>query len=515
MTVGIGDEQIARMSKTIFRFCLSRTGSYHDAEDLAQEILFIACRRTNHFDDEKAFYAFVWRTAGNILRSWYRGRRRQRDEELDEDLADRRYDESEALARDHEQVSMILRELARLSADYRRVMVGFYIDGRSIRELAARFSLSKSMVKYLLFQSRKRIREGINVENFLGRLSYDPVDLTLFFWGGRCPYIEIFEGNRLRQNIVMACYYDKMTEEQLSLQLGVPAAYLEDDLKKLLDYDLLEKRGMAYRSNIVIITDREKQAIDRHNEADLSSHAEVVKLFVDGYMDELRALGFYGSGMPANSLKWMLVSLILRRAYIDMLQSEVTLDYPTDCFGNACFRFLVELDKNDPYFMGVSAHTAKNGTIFLWDVPVNGEMIHPIVDAVRANMLSSLLYEQPASENDRLICSELLELGLARREGEEILPNFPCLDAPQSVALRDRITPMARRICDNAKDRIDGISAIMREHAPDHLADYARRLPALFQMEEAASIMQMLCESGWLIPLKDGMLATTVLMKNT
>ena len=102
MTVGIGDEQIARMSKTIFRFCLSRTGSYHDAEDLAQEILFIACRGTNHFDDEKAFYTFVWRTAGNILRSWYRGRRRQRDEELDENLADRRYDESEALARDHE-----------------------------------------------------------------------------------------------------------------------------------------------------------------------------------------------------------------------------------------------------------------------------------------------------------------------------------------------------------------------------------------------------------------------------
>lgn len=515
MTVGIGDEQIARMSKTIFRFCLSRTGSYHDAEDLAQEILFIACRGTNHFDDEKAFYAFVWRTAGNILRSWYRGRRKQRAEELDEDLADRRYDESEALARDHEQVSLILRELARLSADYRCVMVGFYIDGQSIRELAVRFSLSESMVKYLLFQSRKRIREGINVENTVGRLSYDPVDLTLFFWGGRCPYIEIFEGNRLRQNIVMACYYDRMTEEQLSLQLGVPTAYLEEDLKKLLDYDLLEKRGLAYRSNIVIITDKEKQAINRHNEADLSSHAEALKLFVDGYMDELRALGFYGSGMPANSLKWMLVSLILRRAYIDMLQSEVTLDYPTDCFGNACFRFLVELDKNDPYFMGVSAHTAKNGTIFLWDVPVNGEMIHPIVDTVRANMLSSLPYEQPASENDRLICSELLELGLARREDGRILPNFPCFDAPQSAALTDRITPLARRICDNAKDRIDSISAIMWEHAPDHLADYARRLPALFQMEEAASIMQMLCESGWLIPLKDGMLATTVLMKNT
>ena len=44
MTAGMNDEQIERMSRTMFRFCLSRTGSYHDAEDLAQEILLIACR---------------------------------------------------------------------------------------------------------------------------------------------------------------------------------------------------------------------------------------------------------------------------------------------------------------------------------------------------------------------------------------------------------------------------------------------------------------------------------------
>ena len=71
------------------------------------------------------------------------------------------------------------------------------------------------------------------MEKELGRLSYDPVELTLFFWGGRNRYYEVFDGNKLRQNIVMACYYDKLTEEQLSLQLGVPTAYLEDELKKL------------------------------------------------------------------------------------------------------------------------------------------------------------------------------------------------------------------------------------------------------------------------------------------
>ena len=53
----------------------------------------------------------------------------------------------------------------------------------------------------------------------------------------------------------------------------------------------------------------------------------------------------------------------------------------------------------------------------------------------------------------------------------------------------------------------------MAEHAPDHLADYAAKLPALIQLHEAETIMRMLCESGWLLPVKDGMSATTLIMK--
>ena len=60
-----------------------------------QEILLIACRSTNHFENEKAFYAFVWKTAGNILKGWYRKQAGQRTEEPDENMADRRYEELE------------------------------------------------------------------------------------------------------------------------------------------------------------------------------------------------------------------------------------------------------------------------------------------------------------------------------------------------------------------------------------------------------------------------------------
>ena len=240
------------------------------------------------------------------------------------------------------------------------------------------------------------------------RLSYDPVELTMFFWGGRCPYYGIFDGSRIRQNAVMACYYDKMTQEELSLQLGVPAAYLESDLKKLLEYGLLKKNGMSYQSNIVIITKKELEAIRKHNEADLKKTAGKIREFIGGNIEEIRALGFSGSDMPVNSMKWLLVSLILRQANVDMLLNDRKLDYPTDCFGNRCFRFLMETQENSPYFMGISNQASEEGSIFFWDVPVNGEMLHPIVSTARANMLFSLTDFQPVTDSEKVLCAEPL-----------------------------------------------------------------------------------------------------------
>ncbi|MBR2560986.1 MAG: hypothetical protein IKE31_02420 [Eubacterium sp.] len=146
-------------------------------------------------------------------------------------------------------------------------------------------------------------------------------------------------------------------------------------------------------------------------------------------------------------------------------------------------------------------------------MPLNGEALHPVVSPVRADMLITLPDSQPVTDSEKLICSELLELGLARKESERILPAFPYLNAVQSSALNSRILPIARKICEGAINRIDGISHIMKEYAPEHLTDYAGKLPALIQMKEAEAIMRILCENSWLLPLKN-CLSTTVMMKS-
>ena len=153
-------EKVAQMSKSIFQYCLSRTSSYQESEDLSQEILLTLCESIENLRDEKAFYAFVWRTADNILKGWYRNKDKHNTAELDNNLPDDSWERLAEQTQENEQLTLIIRELALLNSNYRRVMVAYYIDGLSVRDISARFSLTQSMVKYVLFQLKSRCSEA-------------------------------------------------------------------------------------------------------------------------------------------------------------------------------------------------------------------------------------------------------------------------------------------------------------------------------------------------------------------
>ncbi len=503
-------EKIAQMSQSIFQYCLSRTSSYQESEDLSQEIILALFESIENLRDEKAFYGFIWRTADNILKGWYRGRDKRHTSELDEAIPDNCWEKLEEQAYENEQLRLMTRELSLLNSSYRRVMVAYYVDGLSVRDISGKFSLSQSMVKYLLFQSRKRIQEGVNMERTFGELSYKPVSLELVFWGGKNNYWGKFD-SRLRQNIMMACYYSKQNEEQIALQLGVPTAYLEDDIRELVKYGLLTEKNGFYQTNVPIVTNEIFAEIRKANNCAVKSIAESIRSAVDEMMDKVRSIGFYGSDMPDNRLRWMLTSLILHLAYIDMSMGEQPLDFPTDVFGDECFRFFAEKSPSDPYSVGTSVMWSDYGMILFWDVLINGERLHPYMTNARVDMLCSLVTRQPETDTEKLVCAELVKHGLAVHTDEGIKPNFPCFTREQGDELNDIIQSTGHSICQDILSRADSVRDILIDHTPSHLSDYVSKMALLLFYRETEEVTQSLCESGWLLPMKDGMSATTVM----
>lgn len=92
------------------------------------------------------------------------------------------------------------------------------------------------------------------MERNYGEQSYNPKSLSLLFWGkGENPYGRLCE-SKISQNILFACYNDKLTPTQISLEIGVALPYMEDKLKELYDYGLLKKDGNRYYTNLFIFT---------------------------------------------------------------------------------------------------------------------------------------------------------------------------------------------------------------------------------------------------------------------
>ena len=147
-------EKIAEISKTIFSYCMAKTPTREEAEDLSQDILYELIKSAENIRDEKAFYAFMWGVAGNVYKQWYRKKLKNNTCELTEDIASN----DNFLENDSSHIYLLRRELALLSEKYRKATILYYIEGHSCSEISSALAISESMVKYLLFKSRKILK---------------------------------------------------------------------------------------------------------------------------------------------------------------------------------------------------------------------------------------------------------------------------------------------------------------------------------------------------------------------
>lgn len=494
-------EKIAQMSKSIFQYCLSRTSSYQESEDLSQEIMLTLCESIENLRDEKAFYAFVWRTADNILKSWYRDKDKRHTAQLSDTLSDGSWEALEEQAQLHEQLQLMTRELSLLNSNYRRVMVAYYIDGLSVKEISADFSLGQSMVKYLLFQSRKRIKEGITMERNFGEYSYNPVKLQ---WRWLTAPTRDYSGlhfSSIQQNILMACYYDKQNEEQLSLQLGVPTAYLEDELKNLAEHELLTEKNGYYLTSVMINTKRAMTERFQAKKDSLQEAALQIKDFFERNEEKIRSIGFYGSDMSVNSLRWLVLSRTLR-AFYEKLDGELYKDFPDPEVCPYARLFLIEQEeapKGDNYDPLMMYQETEHGQVLYYWIRFNSPLFRRISD-VQANVLTMLPAAQPETDNDKITCTELIDMGCAVRADGAIKPNYPHFTSERFGQLCELIEPLAHGLFKGALGRVETTKKITSEHTPERFQQHLGDMIGTQMGEEMSDITRLLVEDSWLVP---------------
>ena len=243
----------------VFYFCLKKTGNVYDAEDLTQDISYCVFFELHNGTIPSHFSAWIWRIARNRYSAWAVSKHRKSESVSGSDiddfgLADGCSIENEMIR--SEDLSLLRRELAFISSDYRNIVIAFYIDDIKAKDIALRLNLPESTVRSKLFRARNILKEGMSMAREFGVMSYKPENVG-FIMNGICGKfgepLSIFN-HKLNKNILLAAYRTPSTSEELAVELGVALPYMEDELEKMLMATLLRKRKDKYETNIFIVS---------------------------------------------------------------------------------------------------------------------------------------------------------------------------------------------------------------------------------------------------------------------
>lgn len=474
----ISDKLITDAAKTIFSYCRARTNSKEEAEDLSHDIILELLRTRENLRNDKAFYGFMWAVAGNVYKDWCKKRKKINACELDERISDDSIPLSELLGKELD-LKLLYRELSLLAKQYRQVIIQYYFNDCKVSHISKSLNISESMVKFLLFKSRKILKEGMNMERSKGDLSFNPVKMSVGTLIPKDDYSSIehihsishlVNGNLLAQNILFACYNDRCTAEEISLQIGVAVPYLEKDLQHLCEKGLLLHKRGKYETDIVILT---KEFSEESDEKTLSVHreiAEIVDSFWNEHQSDIITIGFHTGAPDDNVLKWHITHILLHESGTKYA-SSLNFAFPTKYAGMEALVYGTEYYSGNNGGMANIEKSNENGDkITVHDFTINNTRDCLYFDRYpnRVNIILDIARGKTTgfSENDMCEIAEFSKFRFLRKNGEKLSLSIPVFTKEQYDKIKDLMADYRDAIVEKMREAVQIATDILVQHTP-------------------------------------------------
>ncbi|MBL4937336.1 sigma-70 family RNA polymerase sigma factor [Clostridium sp. YIM B02515] len=297
-------------AKKIFGFALTKTNNVQDAEDLSQEILISLYNSSEKINKVDNVDAYVYKICLYTWSNFYRRQRRHWNNiniDILLDLRDK--DEIDDLIEEEERQNLILmlrKELAYMSKVYREILIKFYFEKKSIKEISKELYTPQGTVKWYLYEAKRKLREDIKLKNSME--SYRPIKMSVGHCGnpGKNNEPNSYFSSLLYQNIAYVAYKEPMTIEEISRKLEVGAAFVEEALENLEYSDLIKKTGNKYQTAFFIYEPKDSiplldMMIEKSEQVALPIYEALY-----GMLEKIKSVGFLGSNIDENVLMWTL-----------------------------------------------------------------------------------------------------------------------------------------------------------------------------------------------------------------
>lgn len=304
----------------IYYFCLKKTGTAYEAEDLTSDITLHILSALNRGTVPGAFSAWVWRIVRNRYAAWAERLHKSRLLEVGTDVGDLKLADEQLSPLDEwihrEDLALMRRELAFISSDYRNIVVAFYIEDKSVREIAEALGIPEGTVKARLFRARKRLKEGMNMARTFGSKSYRPEEVNFSSSGSQpsgLPWSVV--QRKIPKNILLEASNNPSTAEELSVALGIALPYMEEEIRILKNATLLREIEGKYVTDFFIADKDTQLAIYHALRSTSEKRSELLDTILNDSMPAIRALKVDRVGMSDNDIKWFLVPYAIDRCF--------------------------------------------------------------------------------------------------------------------------------------------------------------------------------------------------------
>lgn len=245
-------DEIIRYYDDLMRLAVSKCGSQTDAEDLVGDTMLAAFSYINNGGIIE--YPKTW--LANTLCHKYNDSLRKKyrmpitinfDDAPEIPAEEEEYFSSEDAAK-------IRKELNHLAYINREVLIRYYFGAQSVSDIAAGLRIPEGTVKSRLAAGRSQMKKGL--ETMETRENYLPGKLYLSFGGAEginMEPISLVENDLIAQNLLILAYEKPITVSDLSKAIGIPAAYIEPIVKKLVDGELMAETdsGKVYADFLI------------------------------------------------------------------------------------------------------------------------------------------------------------------------------------------------------------------------------------------------------------------------
>jgi hypothetical protein len=319
----------------------------------------------------------------------------------------------------------------------------------------------------------------MNMERTKGDLSFNPGKMNIGILipkpdssaaEHRYSIRDSVNGNLLAQNILFACYNDRCTAEEISLQIGVAVPYLEKDLKNLCAKGLLINKGGKYETDIVILT---KEFSEESDEKTLPVHREIAKIldkYLNENLDNIKAVGFYRGVEDDNLLKWHITQILLNESGTKYAYS-LNYIFPTKYAGIEAIVFGTEYYSGNKGWMANIEKSNVNGdkiTIHDFSIINTRDCLYFDRYQNRINIILDIAEGRNTgfSENDMSEIAEFIKFGFVVKNGDELSLKLPVFTKEQFYKIKTLIGDVTDVVAEKMREAVNIATNILVQHTP-------------------------------------------------